>query len=272
MKGKQEAIENNIVDLTKKTMRRVYFRIVGVEVLVTVFNTMVVIAGFVAFATLFFGGSNAAVLSGDGLSVTGQMISGGIIIGVIAMVLMIFISLFSYVAGLSVLVRNVSFKRSLKEGFRKWYKLIPVSALLFFLHSVSVVSLLLIALGVLVMFVNLGGLLLSISGLLLMPVAVYLLVRAVLAYFVWAENQKMRARKVIKTSFHLIRGRIFWIALVISFFIGIATSAVSLFNSESVGMILFATIVSLAIIKPISWSLLYALYESAKKVAPRMKK
>lgn len=175
----------------------------------------------------------------------------GLVIG-ISILLNIVVQCIAGVAVLTVLVRDVSFKESIRIGFKRWYGIIPISILTG-----------LITIGGIIAFILPG---------------IYIAVRSIFAYLIWIEGRSKGAWAIIKESFALVggatKGSMFWklSLLLIVLLIAVGTTGTlieAIFGEESITGVIISVALSSLVIAPVFLSVLYALYESAKELSKK---
>ena len=276
------------VALFEKTWKR----IAGVEAISMVVSAVILVVTVVVFfiflgATLFNDALlTEAMLTGDaatyltsGLS-SQALLSAGIIL-LISGIALTMVGVAMDLAKIMVLMKKVPFVKSFGFGIKNMWKgfLIVLSKQLLVLVAMVCVGLpVFVLLNALIPVLGLeqwsplswgsfAAILFAVI-LLLLPIVVGLVmtIRFYFVLFVWAENQNLRIWSVIKQSFALTKGSVFWTVVLLYSMVVVASWIVSFFFSL-VGplglLLLIATII--LVITPMYWAMQYALYEYAKQ-------
>ena len=265
----------------KKIFTTTYGRIVGVSLISTLANIAVVVAMEVLIDLNYSASDTIAYFADAPLSFT--FFAPLIGIGTLTTLLILLIAIITATSISTILINNKSFTEAVGFGITKGLRSIPVQLLFtLLLLAGSIPSMLTIFLGSLiaseglsVLFIILG------ASLLLLPTI--LLIRGMFITFIWVEQQKERARAIIKKSFALTKGAVGWkiVLSVIILAIGVGIiHPLILAVLSTLGTPLSAEdlssftddLVTIFLFMPALYALLYALYQHAKKRGKSTKK
>ncbi|MCY4577264.1 MAG: hypothetical protein OXB96_02450 [Candidatus Kaiserbacteria bacterium] len=276
------------IDYTAQTLKRVWGRLVGIDfvflvaLLLTLFAFLAPLfaTGIMAavgdinttdYATIESGGSDAPL---QGLTALPSI--GTISVVIVMLVVVMIIALFSTAAKARVLTHNTSFGESIKFGIIRGIKLLPVIILANILSFVaSIPSMLLLFGGIqsLSDATTTGVILLVVAAiLLLLPFIIFL--RTIFILFIWAEDQSKAAWTIIKESFALTKKDVSWLLLLfILLYSTIGIPIQKLFDLVGdIGGALLNFALTIGALTPFYFSVLYILYEYAKKHTNATKK
>ena len=237
-----------MMKMITESLSKVYLRIVGIEVLKIIAGLVLMVALSVAVFSMLpgFGFFDLAVEGNEQVfseAVLGDELfpwAGFVVSILIFFFLAVVLTIIDALAKVAVVVRDVSLGKAVAFAVVSWYKVLPL---------VMITTLLILA----------GSVLFILPG-------IYLAIRLGFVLFVWFENQGERAWLIVKKSFALASGEVFWTLFLIIFLTVVAGMIVNtiLGGVPLIGWVLSSS-VSVAVIVPINISALYALYEIAKK-------
>ena len=265
----------------KKIFTTTYSRVVGVSLIGTLANIAIVVA-METFIDLNYSDSDVMAYFADmPLSLT--FFAPLIGTSILTVLLIILIAIITAASIATILINNKSFTEAIGFGITKGLRSIPVQILFaLVLLAGCIPSILIVFLGALMASEGLSVLFIILGALLLLLPTI-LLVRGMFITFIWVEQQKERARAIIKKSFALTKGTIGWMIVLSIVIIAIGTGIAHLLLLPGLSLIetslptedlsaIADEIVSIFLFIPVLYALLYALYQYAKKHNKRVKK
>lgn len=275
-----------IIERSEKIIKRVYSRIIVVNVLHIVGAILLII--IITILTLV-GGTIELPLQNQTLSDAAVGLGGlstanitelnlpivSITIGILAYIILLpLLSVLLSAAKAAILVNDVPFGESIKFGFTKGFEAIlpAIIPTLLILGSMLLAGVTLFVSISLIVGVYttaavkiLVGIVTAILLIFFALVSIMINLRSKFIYFVWITNQKQKAWWIVKKSFALTKGTTFWIIVLFSTIF----TTIGLIGATITGVI--GLLISI-LIAPVYWSVLNAIYESAEKKSTGVKK
>ena len=267
MKNVEMKKDEDIIAYARRVLKVVWGRIAGIALIEVVITTLAAVAIGAIFYTV--NTSNQDYFNWDvdfqnpDTAVFGTLQSDAWIPFIVIVAVTLLIMLFAYIATISVVTHNKSFKEAIKFGITRGFHAVPVLLLSFLLVLVGgVPSLLIIVLAL--MMESALTLLFVLLALVLLVLPIVLSLRTFFVVFVWIENQKETAWSIIKKSFALTKGSVSWMILLFLLVFGTINSILSE-DTGSITLSLIQIAAMVGLVTPVLYSVMYAIYESAKR-------
>ena len=227
-----------------KIAKKTYLRIVGIG-LVSTIASIAVGTGIVSLISYLTPDTSHSTVNlkdidlGSLTSVTEPLSSTALspsVIGIIvvAFLVLFFITFATLASIVATLVHTMSFTQSIMFGLVRGFRSIPVQLLVGLLIFAGTIPGVLITTLAVLMFSTLNpiiGILFFIFGILLFLLPLLIMIKSVFVLFVWAEGKQKHAWSMVKRSFALVKGLVFWL---LAFLILMLAVAGEIFNSSLV--------------------------------------